>query len=615
MNTYEYLPQLIVAYDNDNEFANLIHVKSADKNINYRCPVCGGIVKPRAINSNKEQSHYFHKTGKCTKEKQLEFFCKNWLFKEGSKFYINENLFIVDHIEIKKEHSTPFGNYIPDITVYTTLNEEIYFEMFFSSIKTGDNYFCKWDYLKNDVVEINIKEYMYKTNKNDIPKFKYLYHNGECFSKEYKQRDLYANIIAKEIHKLTREESVNFKIRIEKLDWFWQKIINGETKEDLLNIISEMNYEDMCLCYSIIKRKQCVCYLKNDVLNLINDKILKEIRAKIGLPEDKNIYFDLKYIRGRTYEAGIILNIKTKHITYNDIYFHCDYHNVYKFENLNDYPKIVFKKNIHTIDEIEIPSKRIKELFDIYNKTVDFKNEIINNIEIELDNLEKDGFKVKMINNKYTVLYKINNDNFEVILENYYMKNFDKNKLLNEINMKIEEIKCKEFINFILESNEYKLFNEYLCDIKDIKINISIDYDNYNRFICFKLYINNNIYYNQHLEKDYNYFIEKVYEYKKIINDYIDKHSIIINIVKKINSCKNKFWKAEIFSDYYGSGIKIDQNIFKPYFTTFKKIYFEDLYNGIKSSGENDIIKCVKDAMYSIFDNMAKNKYYVLGVW
>ena len=226
MDIFEYLPQLIVAYDGNDEFANLIHVKKANGDNDYYCPCCGGIVKPRALDSNKEQSHYYHKTGKCTKESQLHFFCKNWLFKEGNKFYIEGELFEVSSIEIEKSHYTPFGEYRPDITVYTTSGKVIYFEMFFTNRKTGDDYFCKWDYLGNDVIEVNIKEYMIKTDITTIPHFNYLYHNGTCYSKPYVKRDLYANTIARIKHELTRQSVLNYKARIEQLDWFWQKIIN-----------------------------------------------------------------------------------------------------------------------------------------------------------------------------------------------------------------------------------------------------------------------------------------------------------------------------------------------------------------------------------------------------
>ena len=242
MDIFEYLPQLIVAYDGNDEFANLIHVKKANKDNNYFCPCCGGNVKPRALDSTKEQSHYYHVTGKCTKESQLHFFCKNWLFDEGSKFYVDDSLFEVKSIEIEKPYETPFGKYIPDVTVHTTTGIDIYFEMFFTNRKTGDDYFCKWDYLGNDVVEVNIKEYMFKTDADTIPTFTYLYHDGNCYSKPYIKRDLYANTIARIKRELTRQKVLNYKARIEQLDWFWQEIRNNKSREEILNVISEMEF-------------------------------------------------------------------------------------------------------------------------------------------------------------------------------------------------------------------------------------------------------------------------------------------------------------------------------------------------------------------------------------
>lgn len=131
------------------------------------------------------------------KRKSVTFFCKHWLFESGSRFYINDELFEVDSIEIEKMYDTPFGKYKPDITVHTTSGKIIYFEMFFTNRKTSDNYFCKWDYLGNDVVEVDVKEYASKIDLTEIPVFKYLYHDGTCYSKSYVKRDLYANTIAK----------------------------------------------------------------------------------------------------------------------------------------------------------------------------------------------------------------------------------------------------------------------------------------------------------------------------------------------------------------------------------------------------------------------------------
>ena len=71
MDVFEYLPQLIVAYDGNDEFANLIHVKKANKNNSYYCPCCGGVVKPRAITSTISLLSHFREM---YKRKPASFF-------------------------------------------------------------------------------------------------------------------------------------------------------------------------------------------------------------------------------------------------------------------------------------------------------------------------------------------------------------------------------------------------------------------------------------------------------------------------------------------------------------------------------------------------------------
>lgn len=609
MDIFEYLPQLIVAYDGNDEFANLIHVKKANKDNNYLCPCCGGNVKPRALNSTKEQSHYYHITGKCTNESQLHFFCKNWLFEKGSKFYIGEDLFEVDYIEVEKQYDTPFGKYIPDITVHTTSNETIYFEMFFTNRKTGDDYFCKWDYLGNDVVEVDIKEYMFKTEKDVVPVFKYLYHDGVCNSKPYVKRDLYANTIAKIKRELTRQKVLDYRARIERLDWFWQKIINNESRENILSAISTMDYDDMVSCYSIIKRKQCVSYLKDDVLNMINQRVISEVRSSLDLPYDENVYFDLKQIHSRTYEAGIRLKIKTNHITYDNIYKRCDYGGTYYFDKLNGYPRIVFKKNILTVGEISIPCKRMKELHDMFDKTVEYKNRILE-IENELSEFEGDDYKIKSNNNEYTVLAKIHNDGFEVLLDNYFMPDFNKEKLLSSIQRKLKEIKDKEYLNGILENEECHNAISSLQNYKGTNCTINIKYDD--RFyddtgVYLKAHVYTECIYNKKLEDNFDECIE---ECKNELDKLIDKYSTVIGLVDKINNCKNKFWKAKpIFRSRDNLSVEIDQLHINAGYTH----EHVDLQK-TKISDEEAVKSAIKNTMIKVINNMEKYGYRVMEV-
>ena len=603
MDIFEYLPQLIVAYDGNDEFANLIHVKKANKDNNYFCPCCGGNVKPRALDSTKEQSHYYHVTGKCTKESQLHFFCKNWLFDEGSKFYVNDSLFEVESIEIEKPYETPFGKYIPDVTVHTTTGIDIYFEMFFTNRKTGDDYFCKWDYLGNDVVEVNIKEYMFKTDADTIPTFTYLYHDGNCYSKPYIKRDLYANTIARIKRELTRQKVLNYKARIEQLDWFWQEIRNNKSREEILNVISEMDYEDMISCYEIIKRKQCVSYLKNDVLNMINQKVISEVREELDLPYDENVYFDLEHIKGRTYKIGIRLDINTDHIIYNKMYVPYD-------NSIRKFPKIVFSKNILNKDEIVLIESDIKKINDKYEEVLQIKENIL-----EYDNKlaifeENSQYKVRMNNGLYTVIEENTEGKMKTVLEKYYISYLDIDSLIFEIKNKVKEEKDKKLINDILENIECKSLIQELNGYKGLDCYVDLKYEK-------------NAYVVLHIGGSSDFFTLdeiSVYRFNQIISECKNKleelnktYEVISNIVNQVNSCKNNIWNATISFSYDDITVDIDQKVFNPkysYDTTGERIYF---YYDTKYS-KNRIKKYFTSAMNSVLNNMEDCGYRVMEV-
>ena len=213
------MPQLIVAYDGLDQFANLIHITKAQKAKDYYCPCCGGVVRYRG--GDQVQPHYYHLTSECSGESQLHFFCKNWLFEKGSAFYIGEDYYEVADIDIEHTYDTKFGKYRPDISVKTTDGFTILFELFFTNNKRQNDYFAKWQDLNYPVVEVKLKEYLYKEGSEDIPHFTYLYNDGECFCKEYVKRDVYADTIGRLKHSYTREQMIAEKLNLEALDNFW----------------------------------------------------------------------------------------------------------------------------------------------------------------------------------------------------------------------------------------------------------------------------------------------------------------------------------------------------------------------------------------------------------
>lgn len=616
MDVFEYLPQLIVAYDSNDEFANLIHIKRAKQDVDYYCPCCGGIVKPRALDSTKEQSHYYHITGKCTKESQLHFFCKNWLFEKGSKFYIDDGLFEVDSINIEVSWDTPFGKYKPDITVHTSSGETIYFEIFFSNRKTGDDYFCKWNYLGNAVVEVNIKEYMCKIDESIIPQFTYLYYKGICYSKTYIKRDLYATTIAKIKNELSRQKIFDYKARIEKLDWFWQKIIENSSKEDILNCIESMLYEDAVSCYAIIKRKQCVSHLKKDVLDTINKKVIGNIRNSISLPFDENVYFDVRHCKGRTYEIGIRLNIHTEHIIYNDFYLRCK-HNGWDFEKSTGYPKIIFKKNIFSVEEIEIPKKRISELKDIFNNTVEYKKQLMD-YEQELSKYEQNGYKIRLNNNCYTVLQMDETNKFEPILKDRYIEKLDINLLSQEIQCELKNRAENDFLENYIKGKEAQALISDLRSYKNVDAKVHVGYKKKRNKdqepgIYFDLKIYNGIIYTEKLTLEKDKFLCVIKSAKREIDNFIEKYDNVIDLVSKINNCKNGFWKAElIFSCIGVLRLEIDQVYINPSEWHITKEHI-DLSEGYLSS-DKKLRNALVNKMKLVMKNMERYGYRVMEV-
>lgn len=618
MDIFEYLPQLIVAYDSNDKFANLIHVKKADVDKDYYCPCCGGTVKPRAINSTKEQSHYYHISGNCTKESQLHFFCKNWLFKSGSKFFIDGKLFEVKSIDIEKTWETKFGGYRPDITVYTKCGSIIYFEMFFTNRKTGDDYFCKWNDLGNDVVEVNIKEYIYKTEKTIIPSFSYLYHDGKCYSKAYFKRDLYANTIAKIKNELTRQKVLNYKARIEQLDWFWEKIRNNESAESILSSIKKMDYEDMLSCYTIIKRKQCVSYLKNDVVRIINDKVISNVRESIGLPRDDNVYFDLRHLHGRTYEAGIRLNITTKHIVYDGFYMHC--YSGYSLNTWKGYPKVVFTKNIIAINELIVPESKLGELKEIFTKTVNYRDEILS-YENDLSDFESAGYKVRVKNNLYTVLTKQNDNSFLPILKDFKLCEFDINALKNAIQLEVKKTKDKKFMDEYLNSESCRMQISELQNYNNCNCHVCIKYEN-KRYtpnvsgIYFRCYIDGNVVYEKLLYPTIENFLNNITLCKKSIDNYMEKYSFVFSLVQAINNCRNGLWSAEFKLNQNSlPEIIVDQKSIPASIShwTSEIVKLYDRHNNEKIRKSN-VVRALMRGMRRVMCNMEKYGYRMLEV-
>jgi hypothetical protein len=299
---YKDLPQLIVALDSLNEDANYIHIKDAKENTVYYCPCCKGIIKPRAYKDDKEyqvQAHYYHDVGGCNDETFVHFICKTWLFESGCKLRIGNLTYTVDKIETEKTFHTKFGDYRPDITVYTNENKTFFFEIKSTNKKT-EYYIPKWDELGNDVVEVDVRYFINQKIDSTVPEFNLIYSDGECFIKKYTRIE-YEETIARRKMEWKRQDKINYKMMWEKLDWFWielQKYKNGESNdEEILKSFSSLNFYDIEDCWNIISKMSCFKNIKNEFRNIVNNKsiekeneLLEDIKDKF---ESKLAYIEI----------------------------------------------------------------------------------------------------------------------------------------------------------------------------------------------------------------------------------------------------------------------------------------------------------------------------------
>ena len=85
-----------------------------------------------------------------------------------------------------------------------------------------------------------------------------------------------------------------------------------------------------------------------------------------------------------------------------------------------------------------------------------------------------------------------------------------------------------------------------------------------------------------------------------------------MDLIYKINTCKNNFWKSEFYFDYFGyPTVKIDQNCFVPrnHFTVEKiSLHCFD------SLTQQDIVKLLESGMKNVLKNMEYCGYRVMEI-
>ena len=263
--------KLWFAKDGNENIVTINDITETNKNDTYSCPMCASKLIPKAIKSKQVTSHFAHvDAGKCNQESMVHFWFKHKFIEIGDSFAIvlnEEKKYICKDVLVEQEYSIGDRIYKPDVTVITECGNIVYFEMAFSNKKNVKDYLDIWLELKNIVVEVNVKQLMFK---EEVPKFKALFYSGKCFNT--KKNDIYYNIIGKyKEEKFKGQVNNELKERVKKLDWFWNDVlrykVNKVDIEHMTNLIENIDSEDRDIVNLILNKSKCTIVLKEYIAN------------------------------------------------------------------------------------------------------------------------------------------------------------------------------------------------------------------------------------------------------------------------------------------------------------------------------------------------------------
>lgn len=386
---------MIVGLDSLDDSANYVHIADVKGNIDYYCPCCKGLIKPRAYKKNKDykvQSHFYHESGGCSEESFVHYICKIWLFEKGCKFKVNNTKYIVSSIETEKTLHTSFGDYRPDIIVNTESGKTFFFEIKYANKKT-ELYAPKWDELGNDVIEVDAREFINNKHDCSIPEFKLIYSNGECFIKSYSHID-YENTIAKRKLEWKRQDKLNYKIQWERLDWFWVEMQHYKqgikTISNVFDTFSKLNLFDKEICFDLLKRQSCISGNNQKFRDIINKEVVDYWTTNASTLIGNKIKFDC-------------CTMKPK----NFIYI------CYHFTSIDGYRRIEYI-NISNKEWIIRPTK-IQSIINRIIKKIEYTN-------AEIENTKTYNIIFEKVINKISSMFKFCGCIWFLDISNYSLK-------------------------------------------------------------------------------------------------------------------------------------------------------------------------------------------------
>lgn len=579
--TVEYIPSLIVAKDINGLY---IPVGNADKHNEYYCPVCNNIVKPRALNSKKEQPHYYHVDNECSKESQLHWLYKNWLLTKGTEIIIGDKTYVIKECIVEPNIETKFGVYNPDLKIITTNDEIFYFEMKYSNGK--DQTYCdKWDALKANVVEVDIKELINSNSCSVLPKFNYIYTNGK-YTKEYEKRE-------KKDKYISFKENVKYNNNlrlVNELNWFWNEFQNYNI-QNFYACIENMDYDTLVDCTRWLKKIKCQDkYLECE--KVCKKRLYEEILNNIPNSEQ----WVLSITRETTKRSCFTFKTNVSEFSEQSKYnFNVTTKTTDGLIKISEIDKSKFDDAINHISNYNSIIECHKEITNIVAEIKD-KVELLYSVEQNLPHITilflasngEDWINVcDMVLNKNTVKYIKNN---YINFQNKADEILDNNKKFNEF---IKDLKDKVKI---YDKSLKRINKEYSCYLD---WNRRSSRKSGKNWFEPKIVIQTEKHFYSYDTNNYLEINNFMGMYAEILHGkYTEEKEDNLPIVDLVNKCKNKMWSMSknYLSDYYELKLRYNG---QPVTSRFIKFNSSDTIEDVKEKIRINMIEMISNKTYN----------------
>ena len=255
--------KLTVALSSDRK--SFVNINDADKNKIYYCPICGNEVYPKALYSSCIRMHYCHRNAECSKEGIPHLIAK-YNMVDVDKLQINNEILYFDKRKtlIEQSYNTKFGNYKPDLTLFTTNGVRIFLEIKDTCPKNSD-YIIKYNELSSDVIEYDINN----------QSFYFIFRDGNYCGKHYKNQKTKAQVdFNNYINALNCDEN-----RERKLYDFWlqcRKYNIARSDKFLIDAVNNLNEDDLLYATKIISDFRCCDNIRDSIRKIIWNRMSKK---------------------------------------------------------------------------------------------------------------------------------------------------------------------------------------------------------------------------------------------------------------------------------------------------------------------------------------------------